>query len=154
MKKKLVGAIAAAACLGAMPLAAAPQVRTDVPVITPLAEYAERNGTDDKASQRFIFNRCTSLHIFAASIAKDRGKSLYEHHEIEGARFLTEAKAVSDRPEVMIMQLQRMATAYKARSDAYAGATDPLADPFIVAELSFCAETLGRRVSRSAMPTN
>lgn len=154
MKTKLVGAIATAACLAAMPLAAAPQVRGDVPVITPLADYAERNGTDDKASQRFIFNRCTSLHIFAASIAKDREKSLYEHHEIEGARFLKEAKAVSDRHEVMIMQLQRMATAYKVRSDAYAGGTDPLVDPFIVAEMSFCDETLRRRPSRSATPTN
>lgn len=154
MNKKLVGAIAAAACLGAMPLAAAPQLRADVPVITPLAEYAERNGTDDKASQRFILTRCTSLHIFAASIAKDREKSLYEHHEIEGARFLTEARAVSDRLEVMIIQLQRMATEYKARSDAYAGGTDPLVDSFIVAEMSFCDEILRRRQSRSAMPTN
>ena len=153
MKKKL-GAIAAGACLGAMPLAAAPQIRADVPVITPLAEYADRNGSDDKASQRFIFNRCTSLHIFAASIAKDREKSLYEHHEIQGARFLEEAKAVSDRHEVMIMQLQRMASQYKARSDAYAGGTDPLVDPFIVAEMSFCDETLKRRPARPAKPTN
>ena len=149
MKKKLVGAIVAAICLGTPP-----QARADVPVITPLAEYAERNGTDDKASQRFIFNRCTSLHIFAASIAKDRETALYEHHEIEGARFLAEAKAVSDKHEVMILQLQRMSTAYKVRSEAYAGGTDPLIDPFIVAEISFCGEILERRSSRSAPPTN
>lgn len=137
------------AILASMPmvLGAAGPSSAQPPLMTPLEEYARLNGTEDKQSLRFLLNRCTSLYIFTASVTKQSNPALYDRYEEEGARFLKAAKASTDQPEVMLVQLQRMSKAYHVRAAAAVGNGDPMADPFIAAEVGFCTRFLPKGTS-------